>query len=980
MNAFDRDYITKNIDPRFDGLRVRGGFDGIPNGFTDTQLNEVFYRLTASKIDGYLILESPSFDEIDDFYNPGEENLILEAVTIARFSQADKRMAALVRVLNKNLSGNEKGIEAQTAIIGKPKKSGDFAYATVQIPFSDGQKISMVFHSPEGDKKKIGPGDSLVAFRWLVNKRDITHVVSPESGKDVDLITIAKRISQILIKNHDKFVKTQKGVEEEKNKFEELMAAAQTMEAENQRKAEKVASLEEETEKVDQQVTTTETKVSKQQAKNAELEADITALRAQQSAKNVGGSGEEGSFLKTKFYLVNDESKTINEKPYDTSKEANNGKSENEIPVKGDKLNTEAEYQDYRVVSGDNPDIDSSGQPVTAKGGHLKKRLQEIQTYLSLRDSKSADELLDIEIENDLDWSDIEDYEVIGIRYHKKGLADGQSVPKSFEHHDGEGHKEMSSTSTIWINKDTDINRALHDAEGYNESGRELILVGGNDWGAGLDTHTNERQIESAVKIPWISTKKFLPEIEKVIEEQPIEVDATNIPPYKKMRTGIYVLSKEGKNVPQTYTNNKQADSRKAKLEKDGFDVHVTPSHPFQIIFDKPEQLGIAEEKTPEPDPNVPAVKSEIIYELPVTDFRPEKIRVRQEGDTFYVETEREDGVWVVQQSHPSKEEAIADAEGMYFEPVDKLAPITNLPEGWGLSSTTPGVTYTKVTDGDTFDIEITPRGDGLFDVEKISKGGEDRETTEAIDEQTANRIALEMMNNIDKGPQGDTLLKKLLLEFPQLEQYNVADAQIFNGELNSRSEFDIPHYLYAKVEAFALGLEQTKPDAIVETKATKTQIENITKNGTVWNENGENRIYVNKKQDIWLKENPGENIGAAVDKISDDIFLDVDSSIITHSNHKEHQSILKGLNNESKVGGVSNSVQASIDTLKSIIKGDFDSNTEALEDKLDEAADKLEEMSLLDKYDDLLNKAADKAAEVAVNSAQEAIQNGTVI
>ncbi|MBQ7607381.1 MAG: hypothetical protein IJU76_05370 [Desulfovibrionaceae bacterium] len=45
----------------------------------------------------------------------------------------------------------------------------------MQLPFSDGQVVSVIFHAPWADKKAIGPSVRIVAFRWLLNTRDITQ-------------------------------------------------------------------------------------------------------------------------------------------------------------------------------------------------------------------------------------------------------------------------------------------------------------------------------------------------------------------------------------------------------------------------------------------------------------------------------------------------------------------------------------------------------------------------------------------------------------------------------------------------------------------------------------------------------------------------------------------------------------------------------------------------------------------------------------
>jgi hypothetical protein len=288
----NRDDVKSHIDPRFNGMRVRGGEDFFAKGFTEGELNAAYYQLTAARHDDWMILEAADFTDVDAFYNPGEEavpeGFILEAVTIESFSRTSKRMMAVQRVLGKHLSDNEM-IDPLEPIVGKPKKSGNFAYVTVQLPFTDGQTVSIVFHSPEGDKKKIGPSDQLIAFRWLLNKRDITQVVAPEAGKEVSLEQISKRIAQLVEKNHKRFVSTQKQAVEEKKRLEELTKQAEDAEQQNQELAEQLSELADKAESADLRIQNTQSRIDKQKERNAELEAEIAALQAKRNADSVGG-------------------------------------------------------------------------------------------------------------------------------------------------------------------------------------------------------------------------------------------------------------------------------------------------------------------------------------------------------------------------------------------------------------------------------------------------------------------------------------------------------------------------------------------------------------------------------------------------------------------------------------------------------------------------------------------------------------------
>ena len=127
---------------------------------------------------------------------------ILEAIRVRRFSQTESKMKALARVFGRNLPEH---IEVGDPVVGKPRRSGLFATVTVRFPLSDGQSVSIVFHSPEGSRTKIQADEEIVAFRFLLNKRDITQAVSPEHGKDISLSEIGKRIAQIVEKNSGKF-------------------------------------------------------------------------------------------------------------------------------------------------------------------------------------------------------------------------------------------------------------------------------------------------------------------------------------------------------------------------------------------------------------------------------------------------------------------------------------------------------------------------------------------------------------------------------------------------------------------------------------------------------------------------------------------------------------------------------------------------------------------------------------------------------
>lgn len=283
------------ISPVF-GIKIRDIEDLHPYGFTYNEIACALNQLSQTRHDYDMLLESASFDEVDSFYNPGQDDVsadfILEAIVIDKFSRADRRMAAVAKTLNKHLANSE--ITALDPIVGNPKKTGGFAYVTVQLPFSDGQVVSVIFHAPEGDKKRIGQNDTIIAFRWLLNKRDITQVVAPEEGSEISLQTMCQRISQLVVKNSARFAATQKEAQEEQRKLENLKEQIKLAEERQQGLLDKIGASVKESDTLAAQLSNTLAKLEKQKTINAELQARLDALK-RATTGGIGTAGANGN-------------------------------------------------------------------------------------------------------------------------------------------------------------------------------------------------------------------------------------------------------------------------------------------------------------------------------------------------------------------------------------------------------------------------------------------------------------------------------------------------------------------------------------------------------------------------------------------------------------------------------------------------------------------------------------------------------------
>lgn len=303
-------------NPLTEGKRIKLGYDYFATGFSGVQLSEAYYRLIADKQQERILFETATLDQVDEVYNPGDaccdendrmttEEMVLEAIRVQRFARTDSKMAALVRVFNGYLK--DKNIEAQAPIIGTPKKLGLFATVTVQIPFSDGQVVSIIFHSPDNNKMKITADDEIIAFRWLLNKRDITHVVSPENDAEVSLQEIGKRTAQLVEKNSARFQVMQKDLVEQKKKLDELKTQMDEALKHHDKLMAFLKDGQDAVETMDVKIANLKGQIEKQKAFNDGLKDKIDALKAQQAGND--GKAASGDTPKTEAEMKAEQEK-----------------------------------------------------------------------------------------------------------------------------------------------------------------------------------------------------------------------------------------------------------------------------------------------------------------------------------------------------------------------------------------------------------------------------------------------------------------------------------------------------------------------------------------------------------------------------------------------------------------------------------------------------------------------------------------------
>lgn len=263
--------------------------------FTEGEVTAIMGEDTQS-----MLLESVDIVDIEQAYAGSFEllpDMMLEAIK-AKAARLETRIIGFSNTVNKYLK--PAGIEVTGREIGKPRKSGSVAVQVAKINLSDGQSISLVFHAPDNDPLKINADDTLIAFRFLVNSRDVTHAVSPSGGRDISRSQMALALSNLVEKNSEKFAARQKKNEEQKQALEEAQAQMESIEADINEKSDQLDSIESENEKKKKRINT----LTKQINNQNEIQEELRKQLARKSASSSSATSGDGQAKTTDSKLL----------------------------------------------------------------------------------------------------------------------------------------------------------------------------------------------------------------------------------------------------------------------------------------------------------------------------------------------------------------------------------------------------------------------------------------------------------------------------------------------------------------------------------------------------------------------------------------------------------------------------------------------------------------------------------------------------
>jgi hypothetical protein len=196
---------------------ARWGADNLPVGQT---VGALLYEMRRTDPDGLMFDSATMADITESLADDGE---MLDAMVI-EYKQFDRKAAQLLRVMQ-NVGGE---VKADAVEVSKPFKSKGTTQVAMLFTMSDGQSVSVFFHNPDSTPNKLMPADELISWKWVQNKKDITVVVAPEGGQDINPRIVCRRIMALIQKNSAKFVKANENKTASTAALDELKASVES--------------------------------------------------------------------------------------------------------------------------------------------------------------------------------------------------------------------------------------------------------------------------------------------------------------------------------------------------------------------------------------------------------------------------------------------------------------------------------------------------------------------------------------------------------------------------------------------------------------------------------------------------------------------------------------------------------------------------------------------------------------------------------
>lgn len=181
--------------------------------------HNVMYQIRQSDVFDQALEPMLFTDMVQELGNQGFVYENYDAL-VTEYNKLERKAQQLLTVMQATATA----VKPVRVVVSKPLTKNGVANVIAWFEMDDGQAVGVFFHNPDKNPKKLDPTDEMISYKWVLNKKDITIAVAPEQGKDLNVRTVAKRIMQLVDKNHDRFMKANSAKAELNIKEQDLNA------------------------------------------------------------------------------------------------------------------------------------------------------------------------------------------------------------------------------------------------------------------------------------------------------------------------------------------------------------------------------------------------------------------------------------------------------------------------------------------------------------------------------------------------------------------------------------------------------------------------------------------------------------------------------------------------------------------------------------------------------------------------------------
>jgi hypothetical protein len=221
--------MTKPLAPEhlpFDGIDTMkriywDSATALPESMT---LDQLLYQVRKSDSGDNLLLDSVS---MADILEEADEVATFDAL-VTPYAKLQRKMETLKAVMERE-GDTVKPLAVQ---ISDPFKQNGVAQVAALFELSDGQTVSIYFHNPDVDPRKIQQSDDLISWKFLLNRKDITIIAAPERGDDLNVREVARSVMKLAEKNSPAFKRANVNRAERMQTIENLNTEIVSLESE----------------------------------------------------------------------------------------------------------------------------------------------------------------------------------------------------------------------------------------------------------------------------------------------------------------------------------------------------------------------------------------------------------------------------------------------------------------------------------------------------------------------------------------------------------------------------------------------------------------------------------------------------------------------------------------------------------------------------------------------------------------------------